>query len=114
MLPRLTHCSEARRSYLSSDLRTLEDVQRRFPRSVSARCSVAPDSLSLPPLADLLDRADRRLFFGRLSLLESLDILFSVAEAARRSGTLTEAKSKARCDVVDNSICMERTNSTRT
>ena len=112
VLPKLTYCSEVWRPYLSSDLRALENVQRRFLRRVSMRCSVSPDSLSLPPLTDLFDRADRRLF-DRLSLLESFDTMFSITENARRSGTLTEAKSRARTDVVKNSYVWRFARSTR-
>ena len=104
LIPRLTYCSEVWRPFRISDLVSLERVQRRrFLRRVAARCSVPLESLPpLPPVSELFDRADKKLF-ERLTQLESFNSILTVQVNDRRRGSIISTKSRARTDIVNNS-----------
>lgn len=101
IVPKLLYCCQVWRPYLKRDLSALDSVQSRFIRRVAFRCGIERESLTLPSLKSLFDKADLNMY-NTLKSLPSFVNMFDVKMNNLRSATNVRAHHIAKSDKINN------------
>lgn len=101
ILPKLLYCCQVWRPYLKKDINALEALASRFARRVSLRCNVSKNSVVLPNIVSLYDRADFNMYIT-LKKLPSFDEMFEVNVNNLRSGNTVKTRRCAKTEKVNN------------